>query len=88
MGKVKLKFFAGWREVIGQSELEWPLREGQTAENLLEELVSEYPGLAAASRNSLLMVNRRYTDRQAALQPGDEVAFIPPVGGGNFSAEH
>jgi len=28
------------------------------------------------------MVNRRYATRQTALQPGDEVAFLPPVGGG------
>jgi MoaD family protein len=80
--KLKLKFFASWREIVGQSEIDWPWREGQSAEDVLTELIAEYPALAGAARNSLVMVNRRYADRQAALQAGDEVAFIPPVGGG------
>ena len=80
--KVKLKFFASWREMVGKSEMEWPLKEGQNAEELLAGLVAEYPALAGIASRSLVMVNHRYADRQAVLQPGDEVAFIPPVGGG------
>ncbi len=79
---LKLKFFAQWREVVGKSELEWPLPREQTAGELLDQLVAEYPKLAPASRTSLIMVNRRYSNRETTLQPGDEVAFIPPVGGG------
>lgn len=81
-GKVKLKFFAAWREITGQSELDWPLPEGQSAEELLVGLIVEYPALASGAKTSLVMVNRKYADRTTALQPGDEVAFIPPVGGG------
>ena len=80
--KVKVKFFASWREIVGKSEMDWPIREGQTADDVLAGLISEYPALGGASRASLVMVNHRYADRSAALQAGDEVAFIPPVGGG------
>lgn len=82
MDKVKVKLFAAFREIAGQGELEWPVGPGQTAGELLESLVGEYPGLAGGAKSALVMVNRRYATRQTALQPGDEVAFLPPVGGG------
>ena len=82
MDKIKLKFFAAFREITGQSELEWPLGPAQTPAEVLDSLVAEYPALAAGSKSALIMVNRRYATRQSPLQPGDEVAFLPPVGGG------
>lgn len=82
MDKVKVKLFAAFREVTGQSELDWPLGPGMSAGELLESLVAEYPALAGGSKSALVMVNRRYATRQTQLQPGDEVAFLPPVGGG------
>lgn len=82
MIQIKVKFFAAWREITGKNELEWSLNEAQTAQNLLDQLILEFPELARASSSSLLMINRRYSSREAILRQGDEVAFIPPVGGG------
>ncbi len=82
MSKIKVKFFAAFREITGHSELEWALNQGQTVGELLESLVAEYPALNAGAKSALVMVNRRYATRQTGLQPGDEVAFLPPVGGG------
>ena len=80
--KLKLKLFAAFREVVGQGELDWPLGKSQTVGDVLESLVGEYPALAGGAKSALVMVNRHYATRQTALQPGDEVAFLPPVGGG------
>ncbi|MEI6046472.1 MAG: MoaD/ThiS family protein [Chloroflexota bacterium] len=80
--KVKLRFFASWREIVGEEEIEWSLGDSQNVEGLVTELIAKYPRLIGTALNSLVMVNRRYTDRQATLRSGDEVAFIPPVGGG------
>ena len=82
MDRIKLKLFAAFRETVGQGDLDWPLGKNQTAGDLLESLIGEYPGLAGSARSALVMVNRRYATRQTALNPGDEVAFLPPVGGG------
>ena len=82
MDRIKLKLFAAFRETVGQGELDWPLGKSQTAGDLLESLIGEYPGLAGSANSALVMVNRRYATRQTALQPGDELAFLPPVGGG------
>ncbi len=84
MDKVKVKFFAAFREIVGQGELNWPLQKDQTAASVLAGLAQDYPGLTAGSSTVLVMVNQRYADRQTLLQPGDEVAFLPPVGGGQF----
>ncbi|MBN9388230.1 MAG: MoaD/ThiS family protein [Chloroflexi bacterium] len=80
--RLKLKLFAAFRETVGQGELDWPLGSSQTAGEVLDSLVGEYPALAGGAKSALVMVNRRYATRQTALQPGDEVAFLPPVGGG------
>ncbi|HEX2916667.1 MAG TPA: MoaD/ThiS family protein [Chloroflexia bacterium] len=82
MDKIKLKFFAAFREIVGQSELDWPLGPGQNVGQVLESLVAEYPALAAGAKSALVMVNRRYSNRTTPLNPGDELAFLPPVGGG------
>ncbi len=82
MDKVRVKLFAAFREIVGQGELDWPLGSGQSAAGLLQELIVEYPALAAGAGTALVMVNRRYADRNTALASGDEVAFLPPVGGG------
>lgn len=80
---IKLKFFATFREITGQREMSWPWHAEQTANSVLAALLSDYPKLAGVARVSLVMVNREYRDRDLPLQPGDEVVFVPPVGGGN-----
>ena len=82
MDRIKIKFFAAFREITGQSELDWPVEPGQTPAQVLDGLLIEYPGLSAGSKTALIMVNRRYANRQTPLKAGDEVAFLPPVGGG------
>ncbi|MEI7556690.1 MoaD/ThiS family protein [Candidatus Chlorohelix sp.] len=83
--KVTVKLFASFREIIGSGSLEFPVpaNAGVTAGELLAQLVREYPALGGPARACRIMVNRQYADSSAALSPGDEVAFIPPVGGGS-----
>lgn len=80
--KIKLKFFAAFREVTKQREMEWVWHEGLTANEVMSQLLAEYPILTGIAKVSLVMVNREYRDLDLPLQPGDEVVFVPPVGGG------
>ena len=48
---------------------------------LLAHLRSEFPSLPS-SAPVLIAVNSEYVSEEAVLQDGDEVAFIPPVSGG------
>jgi MoaE-MoaD fusion protein len=75
--RVKVRLFAGLRELAGAAEREL---DGVTR-------VSEvWPalGLGDEPDGLLYAVNRRYAEREQELADGDEVALIPPVSGGAF----
>jgi molybdopterin synthase catalytic subunit/molybdopterin converting factor small subunit len=75
--RVRVRLFAGLRESAGWSEREVDgvKRVGDVWAAL--GLGDEPPGL-------LYAVNREYSERDATLSDGDEVALIPPVSGGDF----
>ena len=79
---VTLRLFAVFREALGTSTLTQEVPAGTTVEQLLSQLVAEYPALAGAEAAVSFSVNRTYATAETVLQAGDEVAFIPPVSGG------
>ena len=81
--RVSVRFFALYRERAGVSRKEVDLPEGTTPAELLASLQSEYPSLPAAFP-VLIAVNSEYVSDEAILRDGDEVAFIPPVSGGEI----
>jgi molybdopterin converting factor small subunit len=44
--------------------------------------VRALPGASRLPRDPLVAVNERYAKRQQVVEPGDEIALIPPVAGG------
>ena len=80
--EVTVKFFAGIREVTGQSEMRRGGPCGLTVGELWQQFQNEYPGLQKHGRIALA-VNREYVTPDTELHTGDEVAFIPPVSGGH-----
>lgn len=55
------------------------------ASELWKELESLHPGLADVRNQVIFAVRQEYVelgDQQLLLQPGDEVAIIPPISGG------
>jgi len=80
--KVTLHYFAIIREAVGTDVEEREVPEGTTAAALAADLGERVPRLAPLLRAVPVMVNAAYADRDAPLQEGDEIAFIPPVAGG------
>ncbi len=82
--KVTVKLFAAFREVVGEGTLDWTLpADGNfSAGELLAALITGYPALSNPAKAARIMVNRQYATLETRLSPGDEVAFIPPIGGG------
>lgn len=82
--KVRVRFFASIREVLGDGEtveLEAPVNVGQ----LRDRLIDSGPDAARVlSRQRALRtaVNQILSEESAPLQDGAEVAFFPPVTGG------
>jgi len=75
---LEVKLFAMLRERAGGGTVEVELEPGATVGDLLGELAGLIGAMPVRAA-----VNREYTDSGRALQPGDEVALIPPVSGGS-----
>ena len=80
--RVRVKFFAAPRETIGTGEIEMGLPPGTTVGELIDLLTEKYPALRPYTRFISVAVNRAYVGMQTELHDGDEVACLPPVGGG------
>ncbi len=78
--KVKVRFFAFSRELAGASEIEHDLTDGDTLADLQDALFRHYPSLEALKLR--FAVNAAYAPLEQRLHESDEVAVIPPVGGG------
>jgi MoaE-MoaD fusion protein len=74
---VKVKLFAGLRELAGWSE-----REVENVRHVDE--IWPVLGLGPEPEGLLYAVNKEYAKRDRELHNGDEVAVIPPVSGGDF----
>ncbi len=80
--RIKVRFFALYREIVGQREAEASLPDGSTPMDVWEGYSREYPRLAANRQHTRFAVNGQYVDPRTALKDGDELVFIPPVSGG------
>ena len=74
---VKVKLFAGLRELAGWGEKE--LDNVTRVDEIWPVL-----GLGPEPEGLLYAVNKEYAKRDRELREGDEVAVIPPVSGGDF----
>lgn len=77
--KVRVRLFAALRERAGSGSVEVELPDAAVVGDVWPAL-----GLGDEPPGLLFALNRAYADRTAALSPGDEVALIPPVSGGDF----
>lgn len=80
--KVTVRFFATYRDVAGKPQIEMEMDDGASLGDLLERLYGTYPTLKKWSESIVCSVNRKYADDDKVLEPGDEVALLPPVSGG------
>ncbi len=75
---ITVKFFASLREQIGQSETNIETAKPLTAAQIWAQICNNAPLPA----HVLIAINLEYTEPNALVQDGDELAFFPPVTGG------
>jgi MoaD family protein len=80
--KVRVQFYAQLRELIGVHELELELRQGATVGELLDEVYAQQPQLRAHDKSILIGAALEFVGRNYKLNPGEEIAIMPPVQGG------
>ncbi len=75
--KVTVRLFASCASARAPAEVELDLPEGARVSDALRELEGVADGLPL-----VMAVNREYAREDSPLDPGDELALIPPVSGG------
>lgn len=79
--RVTVRLFAMLRERAGAREVELDLPDGARVNDAIEQLGDLAEGLPL-----VMAVNREYAPADQVLEPGDELALIPPVSGGSIHA--
>ena len=80
--RVRVKFFATYREIVGEGVVSWSGSPGATLGDLLDDLLRRHPSLGSHRETMLLAVNQEFAKPSARLKDGDVVAVMPPVSGG------
>jgi molybdopterin converting factor subunit 1 len=80
--RVTIRLFARLRDLAGSGELVRDVDSPATVHSVWSTLLAEMPALGEYERTMSVAVNADYSRMNAAVQDGDEVAFLPPVSGG------
>ena len=79
--RVRVRYFASVREMIGLSKEEVVAPTGSTIGSLIERLMDSHEQLRHM-KNLLVAVNGEFANAEHELGDGDIVALFPPVSGG------
>src|SRR2546425_2121731 len=80
--RVRVLFFGRLKEIVGRAEDEAELSDGSRVEDLFARYGNRYPEFARFRDSVVASVNQEFAEWRAPLASGDEVAFLPPVSGG------
>ena len=80
--KINLIFYAVLQENISEDPLLLEVKNGCTAEQVLELLAENYPLAAPVLKSTRLAHEDEYVGKQTLLTDGAEYCLIPPVSGG------
>ena len=81
--RVNVKLFARLRELVGTGDLVLDAPDGATVREVWQALVLLHPTAGVYERSMSCAVNLDYARMTTPVGDGDEVAFLPPVSGGN-----
>jgi molybdopterin synthase catalytic subunit len=84
--RVRVLFFGQLKDIVGLSQEDAELSEGARVEDLFERYGRRFPKLAEFRPSVAASLNQEYAEWRAPLAAGDEVAFLPPVSGGQQAA--
>ena len=80
--RVRILYFASFRDAAGKAAEVRELPEGTRVLDLWETLAREIPEFSRFERMPPVAVNRFTQVGYHELEDGDEVAYLPPVAGG------
>lgn len=81
--KLRVLYFAVFRESIGREDDTLELPAGATVHDAIAALAARHPPIARLAGRFRVAVNEEFSADSHALADGDELALIPPVAGGS-----
>ena len=78
---VRVRLFAVYRDLVGRAEVLLELPSGSTVREAVDALRVETAAHSLPA-DPVVAVNEVYASIDLVLEPGDELALIPPVAGG------
>ena len=79
---IRVFIFARLREIVGVPDLALELPPGASVEDVWTALARDRRGLESERSSARAARNGSIVPFDTPLNEGDEVAFLPPVGGG------
>ncbi|WP_336325368.1 ubiquitin-like small modifier protein 1 [Halovenus sp. HT40] len=89
---IELRFFANFREAVGQKEIGWAVDDGATVGSVLHDVEAEYPEVDIFDEDgevreflSIMKNGRDITyieGPDTPLDDDDTISVFPPVAGG------
>lgn len=83
--RVRVLFFGRLKDIVGRAEDDAEVSEGARLEDLFARYGNRFPELAKFRPSLVASVNQEFAEWCATLHGGDEVAFLPPVSGGQHA---
>jgi MoaE-MoaD fusion protein len=84
--RVRVLFFGVLKDLAGKSSDDLDLRDGASIREVLAHYAAQVPRLKESLSSVALALNQEYSNPDAKLKSGDEIAFLPPVSGGSTGA--
>jgi molybdopterin converting factor small subunit len=79
---VQCHFFARYAELLGCAETELKLSRGSTVADAVDFVRTRVSGGRELPAELLIARNQRHVRHDCVMENGDELAFLPPLGGG------
>jgi molybdopterin converting factor subunit 1 len=79
--RVRVRLFARLRDIVGTPEIEMDV-PAATIGDVWAALTARHPELGTYTSSISCARNEEYARMGTSLEEGDEVAFLPPVSGG------
>lgn len=80
--RISIRYFAALREAAGKERETLELPEGASVAAARDALAERHAVVAPLLPRCVAAVNRAYVPAETVLREGDELVFIPPLGGG------
>ncbi|GAC1633471.1 MAG: molybdopterin converting factor subunit 1 [Candidatus Acidiferrum sp.] len=80
--QTRVLFFGKLKDIAGVAERSVDFHSKDTIDDLFNRLSQDLPGLAPFRSSLVASRNQEFAPWTAELEPGDEIAFLPPVSGG------